>query len=119
MSVAPPIHFVVPVWGESYVRTFLHYCLPPQLSPHNIPALSGNGGNRYIIYTTPSDQAVMEASELYRALQRIIPVRFELLDLTLFDGEKYQCKSECYRTALQQAITCNAAVVALNADVLL
>ncbi len=43
---------------------------------------------------------------------------FEHIDLTLFDGEKYQCKSECYRKALQQAITSNAAVIALNADVL-
>ena len=118
MRVAPPVHFVVPVWGESYVRTFLHYCLPAQLSPDNIPLLSADRGDRYIIYTTPPDRALMEASDSYRALQRIIPVTFEFLDLTLFDGEKYQCKSECYRKALQQAITCNAAVIALNEDVL-
>ena len=105
-------------WGESYVRTFLDYCLPAQLSPENISSLSKDGGDRYIIYTTPADQAVIEASESCCALQRLLRVTFEHIDLTLFDGEKYQCKSECYRKALQQAITRNAAVIALNADVL-
>jgi hypothetical protein len=118
MRAAPPVHFVVPVWGESYVRTFLDYCLPAQLSPDNISSLGKEGGDRYIIYTTPADQAVMEASESCRALQRLMPVMFEHIDLTLFDGEKYQCKSECYRRALQQAIISDAAVIALNADVL-
>jgi hypothetical protein len=118
MRGAPPVHFVVPVWGESYVRTFLDYCLPAQLSPDNIPSLGKDGGDQYIIYTTPADQAVIEASESCRALQRFMPVTFEHIDLTLFDGEKYQCKSECYRKALQQAIASNAAVIALNADVL-
>ena len=60
----------------------------------------------------------MEASESCCALQRLMPVTFEHIDLTLFDGEKYQCKSECHRKALQQAITSNAAIIALNADVL-
>jgi len=51
MGAAPLLHFVVPVWGESYVKTFLDYCLPAQLSPENIPFLGKNGNHGYTIYS--------------------------------------------------------------------
>src|SRR5262245_24562983 len=125
MGVPPALHFVVPVWGESYVQTFLDYCLPAQLSPDNIPALGGGARNSYTIYTTRDDQARIVAAPSYRALEQVISVRVEFLDSQLFptcealtDG-KYRVKSECYRRVLQCAAEHGVAVVALNADILL
>lgn len=125
MGIVPSLHFVVPVWGESYVQTFLDYCLPAQLSPDNIPALGGCSGNSYTIYTTRSDYERIAAAHAYRALQRVIAVTVEFLDSELSpahyaptDG-KYRVKSECYRHALQRAAERRVAIVALNADILL
>lgn len=125
MGVAPSLHFVVPVWGESYVQTFLDYCLPAQLAPDNIPALGGGSGNSYTIYTTRSDYERIAASHAYRALQQVIAVTVEYLDSELYaaghaptDG-KYRVKSECYRHALRRAVERRVAIVALNADILL
>jgi hypothetical protein len=125
MGAAPPLHFVVPVWGESYVQTFLDYCLPAQLSPDNIPALGGASGNSYTIHTTRSDHERMAESPSFRALQKLIAVTVEFLDVEqppAHDtpaGDKYRVKSDCYRIALQRATARRAAVVALNADILL
>ncbi len=125
MRDAPPLHFVVPVWGERYVGVFLDYCLPAQLSADNIPALGGAGVNRYVIYTTHADHHRLVAAPAYLALQRMISVSIEYIDSMLTTSgdapamEKYQVKSECYRRALICAATAGAAVIALNADILL
>ncbi len=125
MSAAPPLHFVVPVWGESYVKTFLDCCLPAQLSPANIPVLGAGGNHCYTIYTTRSDYDRIAASAVFRALQRAITVTVEFLDAALVSARdapadtKYRVKSNCYRHSLQRAGERRAAVVALNADILL
>ena len=123
MGVA--LHFVVPVWGESYVQTFLDYCLPAQLSRDNIPALGGDTANSYTIHTTRSDYERIAASPSFRALQGMLAVTVEFLDSDLSPTHdaasygKYQVKSKCYLRALERAAEHNAAVVALNADVVL
>lgn len=125
MDVAPSLHFVVPVWGESYVHTFLDYCLPAQLSPDNIPALGGGSGNSYTIHTTSSDYDLIAGSPSFRALQQVCAVTVEFLDSDLSSADdlaaygKYRVKSKCYRHALLRAAEHHAAVVALNADILL
>lgn len=125
MGIAPSLHFVVPVWGESYVHTFLDYCLPAQLAPENIPALGGRIHASYTVYTTHSDYDHIAVSPSFRALQDAIVVRTEFIDDALTPGPaarsdaKYKVKSECYRRALQRAAEDREAVVALNADILL
>jgi len=125
MGAAPPLHFVVPVWGEDYVQTFLDYCLPAQLSLGNIPALGGASGNSYTIHTTRSDHERMAESPSFRALQQMIEVTVEFLEVEqppAHDtpaGDKYRVKSDCYRIALRRAAARGAAVFALNADILL
>jgi len=125
MGIAPSLHFVVPVWGEGYVQTYLDYCLPAQLSPGNIPALGIGRGHRYTIYTTRSDYERMAGAQSYRALQQMIAVTVEFLDATLSvkpDAQavdKYRVKSECYRHSLKRASEDGEAVFALNADIVL
>lgn len=125
MSAAPALHFIVPVWGERYVRLFIDYCLPAQLAPGNIPSLTRQNGHRYRIFTTRADHAHLEASPAFRALKDAISVSVEFIDPVLgatdadASGAKYRIKSDCYRDAICYAAPLGAAVVALNADILL
>jgi hypothetical protein len=121
MGSVPPFHFAVPVWGESHVKTFLECSLPAQLSSANIPALLERQNSLYTIFTTHEDYIYIEASPAYRALQRAIPVSTEFIDLkrSASAGTKYKIKSDCYRRALLRGAESGAAVVALNADIVL
>lgn len=124
MELRPSLHFVVPVWGESYVHTFLHYCLPAQLSPDNIPALDRGSCANYTIYTTRSDYDRIAVSPAFRSLCNAIVVKTEFIDAIIAGSAarsdaKYTVKSHCYRRALQRAAEHHEAVVALNADILL
>lgn len=121
MSISPPFHFAVPVWGESYVSTFLHYCLPAQLAPGNIPALRSHPEHKYTIYTTRADYVCIKTSPAFHALKKFVSVEVRFIDAALNgdDINKYHVKSDCYRQALENAEKCGAVVVALNADVLL
>jgi hypothetical protein len=116
----PALHFVVPVWGEAYVETFLKYSLPAQLAPDNIPVLGRETRSRYTIYTTPADYERIRDSNVFLALQQAIEVDVEPIDSeSILSEGKYELKSRCYRAALQRAAADGAAVVALNADILL
>jgi len=115
----------VPIWGEGYVKTFLDYSLPTQLAPDNIPLLDKSVEHSYCIYTTRSDYEHIADAAVFHALQRAISVTVEYIDAELASTRrvsadaKYQIKSNCYRHALQRASERGAAVVALNADILL
>ncbi|KPH79592.1 hypothetical protein AE618_17090 [Bosea vaviloviae] len=122
MSKAPPLYFAVPVWGDSYVETYLNVCLPAQLSSGNIQSLSTDSRNEYHIYTAEADAKRIEDSVAYRALCDLISVSIHVIDVggsTASGGEKYAIKSESYRDALNGAISAGAAVVALNADIVM
>lgn len=95
------------------------------MAPGNIPALRGRQDDRYTIYTTRSDHERMAQAPVFKALERSIEVKIEFLDsdLKALKGvaaeKKYQLKSRCYLAALREAGDSDAALVALNADVLL
>ena len=114
MRVKPKFQFAVPVWGDSYVRTFLQYSLPSQLAPENIPSLEGQ--HSYTIYTTNEDRERIASSEAFKALQRTIEVDIHTIESV---GQKYDIKSNCYRQALHRAAQRGAAVFLLNADIVL
>ncbi len=124
MGVVPPLHFVVPVWGEGFIKTFLDYCLPAQLSPENIPVLGRGNHHTYSIHTARANYDSIMASPALQELQRAITVKIEFIDPvapaqgTTADA-KYRVKSGCYRRALQDAGARGAAAVLLNADIVL
>lgn len=119
-----PLHVAVPVWGESYVDTYLRFSLPAQLSAGNLPALPPGLPHAYTIYTTKQDFARISGHPLFAELKKHIPVTAEFIDRHMQDerygqpGGKYWLKSNCYREALRKAATENAGVVALNADII-
>lgn len=67
--------FITPVWGESFVRTFLDITLPSQLSDGNLGAF-GKGEIEYVIVTTAHDESTIRSSAVLRKLQEIAAVSF-------------------------------------------
>lgn len=61
--------FFVAVWGEKYIRSFLDCCLPSQFADGNLPALADRDVT-YLIYTKPSDVAMIEQAAAVQALRR-------------------------------------------------
>jgi hypothetical protein len=115
-----PLHVVVPVWGAEYVATFLDLALPAQLSLGNLPALPRRP--RYVIHTSSSDRATIEAHPATARLREHAELVFQSIDglLALPAGYgKYRIKTECYRAEIQQAGRAGAQIVMLNADMLL
>jgi hypothetical protein len=69
-------HIITHVWGARHTALFLKMTLPNVLSSGNLPSLVINNDVRYRIYTTPADQAEIEASEQGRSLAKLMPVDF-------------------------------------------
>lgn len=71
--------FSVPVWGQAYVRLFLHTALPTLLSPGNLPGLSNPAASRFHLYTRPEDEAMLRTSASFRQLIDLMPVEIHLI----------------------------------------
>jgi hypothetical protein len=117
----PHLTLVVPVWGDTYLDTFLCYSLPAQLSAGNIPVLGGDNRHRYVIYSTDEGRRKCEEHPLFAQLARYVTVAFKSLEAlpTHGAGNKYRTKSDCYALELDAASASGAAVAMLNADILL
>jgi hypothetical protein len=107
-------HVALPVWGSSYVKTFLDYCLPAQLSRQNLPSVGTD--LLYRIYTTPEDFGTIQVHPAFKALQAIAATEVEYISPR---DAKYDVKSDCYRHAISRAVDERAALCALNADIVL
>ena len=121
-----PFYFAVPVWGKDYVDVFVHTALAAQLSPNNLPKLPNLRDCRYHIYTTKSDETVINASPAYRRLSSLIPVKIYYIDSDFSEIgnisssiNRYEMKSACYRHSMSIAAKVGAVNVFLNADVVL
>lgn len=108
------LHVAVPVWGTSYVRTFLDYCLPAQLADGNLPCAGGTLS--YRIYTTREDFRSIERHAAFKTLQSICATSVEYISA---GDSKYDIKSDCYRHAIASALEARAALFSLNADIVL
>jgi hypothetical protein len=115
----PPTYFVVPVWGEAYVKVFTEVCLPAQLSPGNIPALPNIGRCQYHIYTTKNDYAAVYQSASFKNLEKLINASIHVVEPPRSSEERYDKKSEIYRAAIRRAAKDDAVNFFLNADIVL
>jgi hypothetical protein len=117
---AIPIHIITPVWGAEYSRLFADLCLPTLLAPGNIPALAQTPGCVYQIYTTPEDRKYLEASAALATLARYIRVEFHNIhDDVGADPNRYDVQSGCYRRGMAIADAVDAAMIFVNADVVM
>jgi len=118
----PPLHIAVPIWGADYVRTFLTYSLPTQLSPKNLPGLKA-GPHVYSLFTTREDYDRISESRVFHQLSGVMEVQVTFIEdelkreSSLAIGQKYEVKSNCYRQAFATAHDKGAAVVPSNADI--
>lgn len=61
-----PIHLLLPVWGEKYVRTALDVCVSSLLAPGNLPTLPNPA--ELVVVTTEAGWGLLTADPLYAAL---------------------------------------------------
>lgn len=110
----PPLHFVVPVWGEKYVRLFLDVTLPTFLSPRNIPCLPGLYRCAFHIFTMPDMVETIRSAPSFQALSALLPSHIHCFDG--FDANKYNQMSWGHLRGMALANEAEAATVFLNAD---
>ena len=67
------LHFIVPVWGAEYVRTFLDVVLPTHLSPNNLPAVNHRGDSAYHIYTNDEHAPIIRKNPVFARLSNVVP----------------------------------------------
>jgi len=124
VGTVPPLMFVVPVWGDDYIQTYLSASLPSQLAAGNLPALSNSSENLYIIYTTATGEEKIRSNSAFVVLQELIKVVFCLIEDSNLEnakrqGRHYSIKTNCYRRALADASARGAACFFINADIVL
>lgn len=114
----PPYHFITPVWGAEYTRLFVDVCLPTLLAPGNIPTLTDVPGSLYQIFTSPEDQRVIEKSVAFRKLTQHIKAEFQPIRARVDSiRNQYFVQSDCYRRGIKISDAAGAAMIFLNADV--
>lgn len=74
-----PYYFNVVVWGETYRRYLVDYCLPSLLAPGNIPALRDLRGSRLLVATTRDDWDALRSEPTFERVASYVEP--ELLEI--------------------------------------
>ncbi|MBM3567298.1 MAG: hypothetical protein FJX46_00920 [Alphaproteobacteria bacterium] len=110
-------HFMLPVWGERYVETFLTLCLPAMLSPGNLGGFPWRADSRFIVYTRAQDWATMQAAPAFLRLQALMTVEFVPIDDRI-GGNPMGTFTRCQQAAAERADAEEAALFFLSPDLL-
>jgi len=84
----PRFFFLMPVWGITHIDYLLTYGLPTLLSPNNLPWLPNRALSQFIFITRSDDEKRIRASNLFKKLEALIPVKF--LFLNFYQGDRLQ-----------------------------
>jgi hypothetical protein len=109
-------HFLTPVWGKAYTKTYLELVMPAQLSIGNLGAFAGDSWSRYVIYTTRADAETIKAAPAFQKLSAIIPAVIEIIDHEIV--VPHDSMSICFRKGITGALAADAAVVFLTPDLI-
>lgn len=101
-SVNGHLVFIVPIWGDQYLDTFLERCLPSLLAEGNVPSLGAGSGSVFRFATSYKDWRRLERESIVEELRRYVTVEFVLVD-GLLGGELYQAMSACYSMGMENA----------------
>jgi len=71
-----PIYFYNVFWGKLHRESFLRECAASLLAPKNLPSLTPNSDNRYLIATTVEDWKAMEKDPAFTMLTKYIQTQF-------------------------------------------
>jgi hypothetical protein len=109
-----PFLMSTPVWGAGHIGLFLNVCLPSLLSPGNLPGLTANPQNRYLIYTRDEDEAELRAAPAFRRLSEIVAVEVILIREEI--TEPHRTMSNCHIDSIRRADEAGAAAIFLPPD---
>jgi len=109
-----PFLMSTPVWGAGHIGLFLNVCLPSLLSPGNLPGLTANPENRYLIYTRAEDEAELRSASTVRLLSEIVSV--EIIIIREEITEPHRTMSNCHIDSVRRADEAGAAAVFLPPD---
>lgn len=86
----PPkqVRLLLPVWGYTFVRTFLEHGLPTLLAPGNVPALAAALPCKFIIMTSYEDAPYLQMHPAFRRLCETCDVEIKYID-HLITGTNY------------------------------
>lgn len=93
-------HFIVPVWGESYTRLFAEICLPMLITPGNLEAFSDDDTAVFVIVTTYNDYEILNCSDSYKKLEKLIRIRVYLMDGIIDFNNTHKAMTQCYQYAM-------------------
>lgn len=120
MDLPKIVHYVNVVWGESYVKSFLRYNLPSQLSAKNLPLAVKKIPSHYWIYTQKKDAEIIRNSQAFSILQSIMPASIvildEFMDPAYCKENKYLAMSECHNHLIQRVSHEDFGLVVIGPD---
>jgi hypothetical protein len=104
------IYFVVPVWGQAYVKTWLRYGLASAMAERNLPALAKHCRVKLLYCTTQEDVPLLLGSPLTAAARDMgIGLRTVIIAQTAAEiahapeGQRYGLMNVCHNHALDLA----------------
>lgn len=113
----PRFHFVLPVWGESYVENFLRCTLPCLLSPGNLGDFRWARNSVFKVFTRAADAEALRLTAGFKRLERLIETRIVPIDeLLAVRGANFARLTDCQRVAVQTADAADAALFFLGPD---
>ena len=81
----PRVRFIVPVWGEHYIKRFLNLSTPSFLAAGNLPALAEMTDLETVILTCRANYLDFEKEPAFQSLRRVAPLRFTSIDDLVVD----------------------------------
>src|SRR6516165_9229998 len=101
-SPAKWIKVLLPVWGYEFTQQFLNVSLPTLLAPGNLPALAKTLPTEFIFLTGRRDEPMIRQSTGYRHLSAICPIRFNLIDDIITQGNHSTTVTLAYVAAVRR-----------------
>src|SRR5579871_3959663 len=95
-------HFIVPVWGETFTQLFTTICLPLLMTVGALRNLPTNESDQFVIVTTWHDCTMIRASIAYQQLQKLMKIKFILIDGLIHLENSYVAMSHCYSLAMRE-----------------
>ncbi|MBV9576466.1 MAG: hypothetical protein JO149_07560 [Gammaproteobacteria bacterium] len=95
-------HFLLPVWGEEFVKKFIDVSLPILFSLGNLKADERHKNNLFVIMTTYDDSKIIKSSHTYQQLKEIIKIKFILVDGLIDFKNNYLAMTNCYKIGMEQ-----------------
>ena len=97
------VKFLLPVWGQRYIKQFLNTCLPTMLAPGNLPAVAAELPSEFVFLTSSEDANILQEHPACRYLRSICDVSILIID-DLITGDNHSTTiTLAYAQAVQAA----------------